>query len=896
MTGIPSWRRHARLFGPDPQSDVDDELRFHLDSKIDDLVAQGWTLEDARREAAQQLGDLRRLRDLGTRLGHGREQRRRRGASWDDFLRDVGYTVRTLRRDKGFAVVTVLILGVAIAANTAVFSVIDTLWLRALPFAASGELTWLQSGRDVSRQLRKTAGLSQVTYTVGVFEALQRHSQSFHSLTSYNPFFGNSEYTLTGGEEPQRVAGVMVAQNFFQTLGVQPILGRLFVAADARGRAQPAVLLAHAFWQRHFASDPAIVGRAIALNKQPATVIGVLPASFDFGSIFSPGLRFDVFVPAMLDDMQSWGNTLAIVGRRKPGISVAQAQAEIDVVIPRLMAAHKEWRGDYSSTVVGLKDFVSGKLRRSLLVLWGAVGLVLLIACVNLSNLLLSRAAARRTEFAVRAAVGAGRARVFRQLLTESLVLNAAGAILGLTLASAMTAWLARQGDAIAIPLLGSVSVDRVAFAWTVLLMLATVLLFSLVPGLRLAAGTVQEALKDSGRGTSGGRWQERLRSSMVVSEVALACVLLISAGLLVRSFLNVLNVDIGFEPSRAAVISVDYDDGGSAERRRVLLQDMLRSVTAIPGIESAGIADMLPLGRNRSWGLKANDRTYPNDDGVAALTRVVTPGYLDAMGMRLTAGRDFSWLDADSGQAVVIVNETAARRHWPGQDPVGRLASTTGNGGWRDSLVIGVVADVRQHTVEESLDPEMFLPTWQAEPAGAELVIRTSLLPETLVASVRTTLRAVNPSQPAADLRPLQRIVDRSVSPRRFFMLLVTSFAVVGLFLASLGIFGVISYSVTQRTREIGIRMALGSTASRVQLAVIGASLRLALTGVVLGTVASLGAGQWIASMLFGTNWIDPVTILGVILVVGLAAFVGGYVPARRASQIEPITALRGQ
>ncbi len=894
MSRVPLWRRYASLLGPDPKADVDDELRFHLESRAEDLIAQGWRPDTARQEAERQFGNLRRLGEMGEQLGRQRQRRRERREYAGEVLQDLRYTLRTLSRDRGFAFITVLILALGIASNTAVFSVVNTMLLRPLPFPEARQLTWLlASDRSLSPELRKTAGLSSVTYTVAAFEEFQRQNHSFQSVTSYNPFFGNSEYTLTGRGEPQPVAGVMVAGNFFQTLGVQPALGRLFVKEECQKGGRPAVLLSDAFWRRQFAGDPAIVGQVITLSKHPVTVAGVLPPSFDFGSVFSPGLRIDLYVPAVMDELRNWGNTLAVVGRLKPGVSVTEAQAEADVLFPQLHAAHRDWWSDYASTITGLKDFVSGKVKRSLIVLWCAVGLILLIVCVNLSNLLLARVTTRSKEFAMRIALGAGRGRLFRQLLTESLVLTSAGAILGLGLAFGLTTWLAHQSS-IALPLLSSVAVDRAALAWTLLITVATSLLFGSVPALRLSAGNIQDALKNSGAGMSTGRKHERLRALMVISEVALACVLLISAGLLLRSFVNVLDVDLGFQPSRAAVIKIDYDDGNNPARRGVILQEILRNITAIPGIESAGIADMLPLGRNRSWGFKSKDKVYRNNEDVSALVRIVTPGYLAAMGMRLKEGRDFSWRDAANSEPVVIVNEAAARRHWDGQDPVGRLALTPGGDGWQATRVIGVISDVREHSLETSADPEMYLPAWQAVPEGAELVVRTKLPPEALASSIMKSLRSQNPNQPAAEFGPLQRIVDQAVSPRRFFVLLVTSFAALGLVLASLGIFGVISYSVTRQTQEIGIRMALGASNSQVELGVIARALRLALTGAVLGMLASLAAARWVASLLFGTKPSDPVTFLSIVLLLVVIALAAGYIPARRASRIEPIIALR--
>jgi len=888
MKRTPFWRRYARLLRPDVRADVDDELRFHLAAKVDELVAQGVRPDVARREAERQFGELSAVQAVGERLGHDRERSKQRKDYWGGLLQDLRYAIRTLGRDRAFTIITVVILALGIAANTAVFSVVNTVLLRPLPFPDSAQLTRFESGRELNSNVREAAGLSGLTYTVGMYEEFQRHNQSFQQVTSYNPFYGNGEFTLTGHGEPQAVLGLMIAENFFQTLGVQPTLGRLFTKEESLKGGRAATLLSYAFWQRQFAGDPNIVGQAILLNKTPFVVVGVMPSSFDFGSVFSPGLRIDLYVPAYMDVLRNWGNTLALIGRLKPGVSLAQAQAEADLLFPELKAAHKEWWGDYSSTITGLKEYVTGTLRRSLIVLWCAVGVILLIVGVNLSNLLLARAAARSKEFAMRMALGAGRARLIRQLLTESLVLSLAGAMLGLALAFIITIYLSHQGS-IALPLLSSIRVDGAALAWTILIAVATAVLFGFAPGLRISTGNLQDALKDAGPGMSAGRKHERMRAVLVISEVALACVLLVGAGLLLRSFLRVLDVDLGFQPSHAAVIKVDYDDGGNRERRGAILREMLRNVDAIPGIEASGVADMLPLGRNRSWGFQAKGKQYPKDMALGALVRIVTPGYLGAMGMHLLEGRDFNWQDTQGREPAVIINQAAARYFFPGEDPVGRLALVNG-----DTRVIGVIADVREHSLEFSAQPEMYLSAAQADPEGAELVIRTKLAPEALASSVMKTLRSLNPSQPAAEFRPLQQIVDHAVSPRRFFVMLVASFALLGLMLASLGIYGVISYSVTRQTQEIGIRMALGATAFQVQRGVIARALRLALAGVTLGTIGSFVAAKWIASLLFGTRPTDPATFAGIVVLLCVVALFAGYLPARRASRIDPMIALR--
>ncbi len=888
MKRTPFWRRYARLLRPDVRADVDDELKFHLAAKVDQLIAQGMDPNEARREAERQFGELNAVQAVGERLGHERERSKQRRDYWSGCVQDLRYALRTLRRDRAFTIITVVILALGIAANTAVFSVVNTVLLRPLPFPDSGGLTWLESGRSLDANLRDAAGLSGLTYTVAAYEEFQRHNQSFQQVTGYNPFFGNGEFTLTGHGEPQAVLGVMIADNFFQTLGVQPALGRLFTKEECQKGGRAAALLSYAFWQRQFAGDPNIVGQAIILSKTPVVVVGVMPASFDFGAVFSPGLRVDLYVPAVMDQLRNWGNTLAVVGRLKPGVPVAQAQAESDILFPQLKAGHQDWWEDYSSTITGLKEFVTGKLRRSLIVLWCAVGVILLIVGVNLSNLLLARAAARSKEFAMRMALGAGRARLIRQLLTESLALSIAGSLLGLALAFVITIYLAHQGS-IALPLLSSVRVDGAALAWTILIAVATAVLFGFAPGLRISTGNLQDALKDAGPGMSAGRKHERMRATLVISEVGLACVLLVGAGLLLRSFLRVLDVDLGFQPSRAAVIKIDYDDGNNAARRGTILREMLRHIDSIPGVEASGVTDMLPLGRNRSWGFQAKGKQYPKDVALAALVRIVTPGYLGAMGMHLLEGRDFNWQDTAGRETAVIINQAAARRFWPGEDPLGRLGLVNG-----DARVIGVIADVREHSLEFSATPEMYLSVAQADPEGAELVVRTKLPPEALASSVMKTLRSLNPAQPAAEFRPLQQIVDHAVSPRRFFVMLVASFALLGLVLASLGIYGVISYSVTRQTQEIGIRMALGATAFQVQRGVIARALRLALAGVTLGTLGSFVTARWIASLLFGTRPTDPATFAGIVVLLCAVALFAGYLPARRASRIDPMIALR--
>jgi len=857
------------------ERELDAELASHLDLHIADNIRAGMTPEQARQDALLKLGGMEQTKE------HVRD--RRSIPALEILLQDLRYTFRTLRKDRSFTAIAILILALGIGANIVVFSVVDTILLRPLPFPDSERLAWLAANHG-------QGGLSAVTYNVGSYEEFRRHNQSFQEVTAYQAFWGSSEYNMTGHNEPQSVQGVMVGDNFFRTLGVQPALGRTFVSGEYVKGAGIVVMLSNAFWRQQFAADSHIVGQSISLDKQTATIVGVLPATFDFPSLFSPGLHADMFLPAYPDELRQWGNTMAIFGRLKPDVSVAQAQSEANVLFPQLRAAHPEWFEEYSADISSLKDYVSGKLRRSLLVLWVAVGLILLIVCVNLSNFLLARLASRSKEFAVRGALGASRGRLIRQLLTESLVLSSSGAVLGVALAFAADSYLAHQGSLV-LPLLSSIRIDHEVLAWTLLITLIVGVLFGLAPGLILSRANVQEALKDAGRGLSEGRKHDRLRTTMVVSEIALACVLLVGAGLLLRSFLHVLNVDLGFQPTSAAALTINYDDGDSGAKRGAILQEMLRQIKALPGIEAAGIVDMLPLDRNRSWGFSAVGRNYRIGEEQNAIVRIVTPGYLAAMGIRLNQGRDFSWQDASNTEPLVIINETAARLHWPDQNPMERLVSGLGRNNHR---VIGVVSDVRVSSLEGSPGAEVYLLTSDATPEGSQLVVRSKLPPDVLTSEVMPTLRGLNPAQPATVFRPVQTLVDHAVSPRRFFVVLVGIFAALGLVLAALGIYGVISYSVTRQTQEIGIRLALGATPASVQIRVLSRTMRLALVGVAVGVVASFAASRLIASLLFKTEPTDPTTFAGVLMLLLTVAMLAGYVPARRATRIDPITALR--
>ncbi|MGA7243673.1 MAG: ABC transporter permease [Terracidiphilus sp.] len=873
-------------------AELDAELAAHLEMAIEDNMAHGLPATEARRLALVSIGGMEQARY--------RHREARGFMNIDILMQDLKYTVRTLWRDPSFTVVAVLILALAIGANIAVFSVVNTLLLRPLPFFNAQQLVWIAPPPT-------KCGLSCATYSTDAYDEFRTMSRSYQDVTGYFAFSSADNLSLNlGGSAPITATSIDVIQNFFPLLGVQAQMGRVFTPEDARNGAAPVVILTNAWWRRQFNADPNIIGKAFDMNGQQTTVIGVLPASFEFGAVFAPGTKVDAITPLNLyGPPRDWGNIITFIGRLKPGVTLNQARDEAARIAPHMCWNNKrpETCGDYKDAVVPvpLKDYISGKLRRSLVVLWSAVGAILLIACVNLSNLLLARASARSKEFAMRGALGASRGRIVRQLLTESLVLSSAGAIFGLMLAAVLVSWLAHQG-AIALPLLSTLHIDGAALGWTVLIAVFAAVVFGLVPGLRMASGNLQESLKDAGPGASASRKHERIRSVLVVSEVALACMLLVGAGLLLRSFINVLNVDLGFQPDRAAAIKVKYDDNVpgdktgdlSAQKRGVIFQQILARVGSLPGVEAAGMVDYLPLGQNRAWGTPIPKGRNRNDfkNIAGPLVYVISPGYIRAMGSRLR-GRDFTWDDGPKGENVVLINESMGRFFWPNEDAVGKILGN-GTDDKNNLRVAGVVEDVHEENVDGEAGWQIYYPMTQATPSGAELVVRTTLQPASLATSVLTTLRDMNPQQPAAEFKPIRLLVNHAVSGRQFFMLLVVSFATLGLLLAALGIYGVISYSVTRQTQEIGIRMALGASAGIVRRQVLAGTIRLTLIGIVLGAAASIAGAQLISSLLFGTSPWDVGTYLGMSAALLAVAAISGYIPAFRASRINPTVALR--
>lgn len=855
------------------------ELSTHLEMSMAEYQRRGLSADEARRAALIALGGTQRTRDL---------HRDTRGLPRvETLMHDIRYAFRNIRRNRGFSATAILILALGIGATTLVFSVVNAVLLRPLPFTDPDRLVWIANDSPRSA----AAGLSGVSSLVVVLEEWQRRATSFDALTGYNAFFGYSSAKLSGGGEPERVAGVEVAANFFDVIGIRPALGRTFSAEEASATGPDVLILSDGLWRRRFGGDPSIVGRQITFNDTATTVVGVMPPNFDFGAVFSPGVRVDVFQPLVFDEARNWGNTLAIVGRLEPGVAPAQANSELQALMPQILRDHPRFGTEHGARTTLLQNHVSGKIRPALLALAAAVGMVLLIVCANLSNLMLSRGAARQREFAIRAALGAGRGRLVRQMLTETLVLSSIGAALGF-LAAGVAARALASVQSLAVPLLRNVSMDVTAGAFTAVVAFAAAMVAGLYPALQLARGQVNASLKDVGRGSTSAR-QGHVRNSLVVAEVALACVLLVAAGLLLRSFDRLLAVDLGFAPQQAVAIKVEANrtmtDAGA---RREFAAEALRRARALPGATAAGLTDTLPLDRDRAWGVGIPGRTFANNENPVAHVRMVSSGYFAAMGIRVRSGREFTDAEGLSTADILLVNETMARTLWPGRDAVGEEVLVGG----RPLRIIGVASDVRHGALEKAAALEMYLPIGRFSIRSADLIVRSELPVEQLAASLRATLRPLDPSMPLAEVRPLQALVDRAVSPRRFYTTLLSSFAGAALVLACLGIFGVISYGVTRRTAEIGIRLALGATPASVSQTIVKETVVLAASGMALGLGASLVLAQGLSSLVYGVTTTDAATFgltAAVLLMVSTAA---AYLPARRAARVDPLIALRAE
>jgi putative ABC transport system permease protein len=799
------------------------------------------------------------------------------------MLSDLKFALRQLAKSPGFALTAIATLALGIGACSAMFSIVNAVLLKPLPFREPERLVWIENVFG--------GGLSGRTTRSDTFVGWREQSRSFEALGAYFAFSDYGRLTMTGTGDPEQLRGVGISDNLLTVLGVPLLLGRNFTAEECAWEAPPALLLSHSLWKRRFASDPGVVGRSMTLDNKPATVVGVLPPTFDFDAVFSPGSEIDVITPFPLtQETASWGNTLFGIGRLRPGVTIGQAQAELTSISEALRQTITNG-GQFGAVVSPLGDALRGRFRTAFLVLAGAVACVLAIACVNLSNLLLARANVRRQEFAVRIALGAPRRRLVQQALTESLLLAFAGSCVGLPLAVLATRALARL-QTFGVPLLQDARVDPVALAVTIGLTTLAGVVCGLLPALYVSRGHHGHALHASTHQRTAGRSSATARNALVVAEVALACVLLVGAGLLFRSFEALLKVQLGFEPQHAMAWRVDPPRSSFANNveATAYLDAAVRRVASLPGVESVGLGDTLPLGRNRTWGAGAEGVEYPPGQYPIAYPRVVDHHYLQTMRIPLLAGRFFDERDDATAPKAIIINESLARRLWPDRDAIGQRMAQ--NGG---STVIGVVGNVRHGSLEEAGSYEMYLDYRQgAQWSGMEMVVRSNRPPESLVPDVRAALRAHDPTLPNSEFYALERLIDQAVAPRRLITRLLGFFSALALTLAALGLYGVIAYSVTQRRQEIGIRMAIGARRVDVLQLVLSGGLKLVALGIVLGLAGALALTRLLEGLLFGVTARDPRVFAGNAALLLTVAALACALPALRASRVDPMATLR--
>ena len=811
---------------------------------------------------------------------------------------DLLFTLRSLRLNPGFAAIAILTLALGIGATTAVFSLIRGVVLRDLPYERPDGLVMLWAENPA---VTAKVGWNELPFNPNDVGTLRREAQSFDGVGLFME--GNATLLMPGGE-PQRVGGALVSGNFFSILGVRPALGRYLTPEDDSPAANRVAVISYAMWQRRFGGSADVLGQQLLLNNVPHTVAGVAPAGFRFPNseeVPAPyGFLAETYVWRPLGwDEATWRSTgnrsYPAIARLKSGVAAAAAGAEVRGIAARIAQQFPASDRGWGAQVVPMKQQVTGRIGRLLLIFAAAVGLVLLIASANVANLLLARAAARQREIVLRAALGAARGRLVRQLLTESVVLSVAGGLLGAALAQGAVSLLIRLAPA-GIPRLNEVAIDWLVLAFCCGVSLATGLLFGAVPALHASRVDLAEALKATGRSLAGG--SQRLRAGLIVTQVALAIVLLTGAGLLLRSFANLLGVDTGFDRGENVVTLRVSLDGryGKDDKRLPLLRNLLEQAHGAPGVEAAGLVNETPLSgaENMNQLFAEGAPEPPPGEMTLADDRRVTPGYFGVFGVRLLEGHPFTDADAAGRPRVVILNQTAARRLFPGQSAVGKRIRqeplSVTDAPWY--TVVGVVADAKLSTLDGETRMQVYRSLWQD--TNSEFTLAAKLRDASAAAGLRGAIRAVDPQLLVSEVRPMPGIVAESLARRRFQMYLLGGFALLALVLTLIGLYGVVSYSVNQRTREFGVRMALGASSGALGRDVLLAAGKLAVAGVVLGIGGALAATRALQSLLFGVSAADPLTLAAVSLLLLLVAGAAAWVPARRAMRVDPIEALR--
>jgi putative ABC transport system permease protein len=888
MERFPGIRRffHLPSSSRNVQVEVDDELRFHLETRTEELLRHGLALDVARAQAMREFGDLSSARTELAAIDRRRVSRAGRAEWWGALWQDVRYAVRGLRNRPGFAAIVLTTLALGIGANTAIFSVVDAALLRSLPYPNADRLVHLWEASPAG------ADRSEASYPD--FEDWQRGQVVFDKLGGYQ----TNGIALTGRDVPLMMLVTHVTPGFFDVLQVRAALGRTFDDAQDRIGDRVAVI-GHGLWQREFGSDPQIVGRKIVLDGVPHTVVGVLPADFHFARAEGGDLWVitDLSRPYMNRRGVHWLNTIA---RMKDGVTLSQAQQAMTALGQGIAERHPDSHTRRSTLVVPLREeFVKG-IRPLLLVLLSAVSIVLLVACANVAGLLMARASARQQELAVRAALGAGRGRIVQQLLTESVLLATLGGLLGLVVARVGVRALVNalpDDQRLAMPYLLDLGVDLRVLAYALVVALLTGVAFGLAPALPASRPALAPTLKAGGRTTSGRR--RGARNVLVIGEIALTVVLLVGAALLTQSLVRLLRVDPGFRPEHVLTSAVGLPETKYREPATILafFDQLTERVRAIPGVTAVGLTSRLPLNWGNSSGYVIAGRPLPAPgERPGASVREVSTGYFGAMGIPLLQGRDFGDQDRPNAPRVIIVNHALAAKHFGAKTAVGERLTFDGQGRGPFLEIVGIVGNVPIGELDETPTPTIYFPNRQAAGGGMYIVVRTRGNPTAIASALREVVRALDPDLPLALVSTMERNImnSRSVFMRRYSMLLVGSFALLALLLSVVGIYGVISYGVVQRTQELGVRVALGAQRSDIVRMILRDGTMLATGGVVIGTLAALWLTRFLQTLLFGIQATDPRTYVAVASLLTAVALLASYVPARRATRVDPLIALR--
>jgi Acidobacterial duplicated orphan permease len=811
----------------------------------------------------------------------------------DRILSDIRLALRRLRRTPGFTLVAVLTLALGIGANTAIFSVVNAALLRPLPYPDAQRIVQLYATRDGDVSTVSPPDFTDWREQAGVFQGMAA-------------FNSGSDFTLTGTGAPERMAGAQVTADFFSVLETPPAVGRGFTPSDAVVGQNKVVILSYSLWQQRFGGRPDIVGQSMELNRVRYVVVGVMPRDFEYPQ----GARLWTPLAFTAEDLatQRGAHYLFVIARLRPSVSIEQAQAAMRAVSERLALQYPKTNKEWRATAVPMREALVGDVRPALLILLGAVGLVLLIACVNVANLLLARSMARGRELAIRTALGAGRSAIVRGILTESVLLAVLGGAAGLVVATwATSALVALQPDAIRG--LGPVRIDGTVLGFTILLVLLTGFLFGLLPALQASnIADVSGRLKEGSRSATGGREWWRARGVLVGVEMALAVMLLAGAGLLIRSFVRLVQTDPGFRTEHILTFDLSLPDASypKPEQSDAFFTRLLTDVRALPGVEDASGIYGMPL-TDFSYQISVHSldgRVLSSDEQDALASpqiRVVAPDYFDVLGIRTLHGRSITDVDNATAPRAVVVNQTAARLYWPGEEAVGRditIGTSLGLGrGRAGGTVVGVVADTKDFGPGETTKPELFLSHSQMPVTFMSIVVRTtSPNSDALLSSIRERLRAIDPNVPIYQARTIDQLLGESVARPRFYMLLLGAFALCALVLAAIGIYGVMAYVVGQRTHEIGVRMALGARGTQVLHEVVARGMRPAVVGLVLGLAGALALTGVLSKLLYGVSATDPLTFVGVAIVLGAVALLANWIPARRAARVDPAIALRSE